>query len=135
MSGEGGSRQAIELEGEKLRKKRNSCYVPIERLARETKTFSTLQTLRYACAAHFGQDIIKPLTAIAEVYNGIGVAASILVQQVQADDDRHDDRSLMPIRQELGWGPRPDATDAKLDEAITQIEVICKPVLSTKPPA
>jgi hypothetical protein len=59
LAGEGETRKAADGENDKLRERRNSYFVPIERLARETKTFSTLQTLRYAAAAHFGQDSAK----------------------------------------------------------------------------
>jgi chorismate mutase len=134
MAGEGESRAATEPEEEKLRKKRNAYFVPIERLNRETKTLSRLHALQYAAGAHFGEDIIEPLFKIINICVGIASAARILIHMAEAEEDRAQRESLMRLREELGWGTRPDATDSELGDAVTRIEVICRPVLSEKPP-
>jgi hypothetical protein len=134
FSGEGETRTATESESDKLKRKRDSYYIPAERLTRDTKSFSTLQTLRYPVAAHFGSDTVKPLGAITEVYHGITTAAGILVQLVQDDDDQSVNQSIAPLLEALGRRPRPDSTDKKINDAIEQIEAVCKPVLSAMPP-
>jgi hypothetical protein len=133
FSGEGKTRQATETENEKLRENRNSYFVPLERLSREAKSFATLQTSRYAIAAHFGEDAARPISALAEAHDDISTAAQYLIELAPADDDAMAIQSLRPFRATL-WGPRPDAIDEKIGEAIVAIESTCKPVLSEKPP-
>lgn len=134
MSGEGETRKAAEPESHKLREARNSAFVPIERLAHNAKAFAAVQTLRYIVAAHFGPESIKPLDAIIGIHHSITSAASILIQMAVADEDHLARQQLAPLRAAL-WGERPDADEKRLDEAIRQLEAICKPVLSEKVPA
>jgi hypothetical protein len=135
FTGEGETRKAGENEGDKLRERRDSYFVPVERLTREKKIFSTIQALRYAVAAHFGADAVKPLSAITEVYHAIPTAAEILIQLTHDDDDhRSVIQNMAPLLETLGRKSRPDATDKKIADAIEQIEAFCRPVLSATLP-
>jgi hypothetical protein len=131
MSGEGESRKSTESEDDVLRERRNTYFVPIERLARETETFATLQTLKYAVAARFGPDAVKPIAAIVECHRAITFAASMLIHLARcADDPVAKKNSIDQLSASLGTGPRPDKMDQEIDEAISSIETFCKPVLS-----
>jgi len=134
FSGEGESRKATEPESDKVREARNSAFVPIERLARNTKAFATLQTLQDSMAAHFGPESSKPISSIIEIHHDITSTASVLIQMTEADEDHFSRQQNLPFRTKL-CGERPDETDRKLDAAIEQLEAICKPVLSEKAPA
>jgi hypothetical protein len=134
MSGEGETRKATESEEEKLRKKRNIYFVPIERLTRETKTLSGLHALQFTAGAHFGENASKPLFTIIKICEGIDSAARILIQVAEVEDELAQSQGLIPLKEELGWGKRPDTNDEKLRDAIAQIEAVCRPVLSERPP-
>jgi hypothetical protein len=138
LGGEGHSRPATEGESSKQRDRRNIYFVPIERLTREKELFGRLQVLRYAFAAHFGDEPSKAFGVLAEVHNSITNAASILIQMADyEDDDRQSVERLMPLRNALGWGTadRPDESDRKIAEAVATIETACRPVLEGKVPA
>ncbi|MGH7879011.1 MAG: hypothetical protein ACREQD_05885, partial [Candidatus Binataceae bacterium] len=125
MSGEGETRKPDEQESDKLCERRNSYFVPMERLARQAQPFARLQTLRYAGAAHFGQEAIKPIDAISQVHAGIMSTVGILIEIAKFADDPTASHQLIPHRQSLGWGPRsdqPDPTERKIQEAVTAIE-------------
>lgn len=134
LSGEGETRQKNENEGDELQKKRNSYFVPLERLSRSANIFATLETLRYTVSAHFGQQAIDQISAFSEVHRTITSTAAVLIDQASVDDDPIASKSLMPLRTIL-WGNRPDAIDKKIDEAIVAMEALLKPVLSEPPPA
>jgi hypothetical protein len=135
FSGEGETREAAENESDKLRERRNSYFVPVERLSHDKGIFSKLRTLRYPVAAHFRLEAAKSLAAIIEVYIGIGNAADILIGMACDDDDRFDRQSFAPFLEVLGRSARPDANDKKIADAVAEIEAICKPVLSERGPA
>jgi hypothetical protein len=111
MSGEGETRKPAEYENDKLRERRNSYFVPIERLARQAQPFARLQTLRYAVGAEFGPDAIKPIEAIAQVHAEIMSTAGILIEIANFADDPAANQQLIPLREKLGWGERSDQPD------------------------
>jgi hypothetical protein len=131
FEGEGNSRPAAEREEEALQRQRNMFFIPLERLSRENQVFMALHSLRPAFEAHFGPSATRPFQEILEVYAEIQSAASVLVQvATQANE-----ASNVALRDKLGWGPRPrpDEVDKKIDEAVHEIEIICKPVLAGSP--
>jgi hypothetical protein len=139
MKGEGESREAEEAENEQLRERRNSYFVPIERLANNAKPFAELGTLRYASASHFGPESSTAIDAIFEVHRQITSTASILVAFAEAEIEMSNvgDRDFR--RQQIGplratlWGT-PNEIDRKLEEAVGRLEAVYRPVLSERPP-
>jgi hypothetical protein len=107
FGGEGESRSTSESETDDQRKRRNTYFVPIERLTREKEVFARLQSLRYAFAAHFGSTTGQPFDAISEVHHQITSSASIIIQLTfDGDGDRRTDRAgIEPLLDTLGWGP------------------------------
>lgn len=134
FAGEGKTRTADQPEDAKLREARDSAYIPIERLSRNSKAFATLQALQDTVATHFGSDTIKPISTIVAAHNSIVSTASMLVDMASASEDHIGRQQLLPLRQAL-WGDRPDDLDRKVDAAIEQLEAICKPILSQRAPA
>jgi hypothetical protein len=133
FEGEGRTRKATEPESEKLREARDTAFVPIERLAAQSKVFVTLQTLQDKMAAHFGMDAVTPIHALLEAHRQITTAASVLMQMAATDEDRHAREALRPVRETL-YGNRPDAIDKKIETGLEQLEVICKPILAGRAP-
>jgi|SRR5579871_2813644 len=135
FGGEGESRQASTVEDEKTKSRRNTYFVPIERLRREKELFARLQSQRYAFAAYFGDQGAKPFDDLRSVHVKISTAASVLIDLVQEDDGRPTPDEIV-LRNELGWGPRPrpDEIDKTIESAVAAIERICRPILSKIPP-
>ena len=131
--GEGQSRIAIEPESQAIKEARDSAFVPIERLAAHSKAFAALQTLRDAVMAHFGDEAAKPISEIFEVYHGITVAASMLMENAAWNEDRQARASLQPIRDEL-YGDKAKAANAKANAAVKQLETFLRPILSAGAP-
>src|SRR5208282_3081313 len=55
FGGEGSTRTSNDGESKAQLEKRNTYYIPIERLTHDKELFARLHSLRYAFAAHFGE--------------------------------------------------------------------------------
>jgi len=136
FGGEGESRTPSDGETKTQQKKRNTYFIPIERLTHEKELFARLQSLRYAFAAQFGEAASEPFKAITSVQNEIRTSASVLIGIVYDDDnDRAFAKSAEPLLNTIGWGAvaRPDDVDRKIEKAVKDIEVVCRPVLAAAP--
>lgn len=78
-AGEGSSRTPAAGESQTQQEKRNTYFIPIERLTHQKELFAKLQTLRYAFAAQFDETATEPFKAILGVHNEIQSAASVLI--------------------------------------------------------
>lgn len=134
FGGEGDSRTPNEGENKRQQEKRNTYFIPIERLTREKELFAQLQSLRYAFAAQFGEPAREPFNALWAIHNKIMSSASVLIQMTLDDDDndRASRESMEPLLNTIGWGTgtRPDDIDRKIEKAIQEIEEVCRPILS-----
>ena len=130
FGGEGDSRTPTGGESKTQQEKRNTYFIPIERLTRHKEVFARLQTLRYAFAAQFGEAARQPFDALWSVHGEISSSASVLIQMT-LDDDRQDDRQDALLNK-IGWGTgtRPDDMDHKIEKAVQDIEKVCRPVLA-----
>ncbi len=134
--GEGSSRTPAAGESPTQQERRNTYFIPIERLTHQKELFAKLQTLRYAFAAQFDEAATEPFKAILGAHNEIQSAASVLIQITQGDDPTGSfERSAPPLLDTLGWGraKRPDDIDRKIEKAVDDIEKLCRPVLSGAP--
>lgn len=84
FAGEGTSRKPAPGETATQQERRNTYFIPIERLNRDRALFAKLQSLRYAFAAHFGESAIEPFRAISDVHNHIQSSASVLQARLSA---------------------------------------------------
>ncbi|MBE0619148.1 MAG: hypothetical protein IH605_01005 [Burkholderiales bacterium] len=128
LGGEGQSRKSAEDEDEELRSRRNTYFIPIERLTREKKLFAKLQAQRYAFSAYFGAKATEPFDTLSQSHTSIISAASVLIEAVKFGPGAVPPDDLL---NDLGWGrrERPDAIDEAIDSAVVQIENLCKPIL------
>jgi hypothetical protein len=135
FGGEGESRKAAEFESDDVKTKRNLYFVPIERLHREKELFARFNAQRYAFAAYFGRESIKPFEAIMSIHNEILSTATVLIELTMDRLTRTQEEQDIPLRNILGWGPanRPDGADKKIDDAVNHIELLCRPILEAKP--
>ncbi len=83
---EGSTRTPAPGETATQQEKRNTYFIPIERLTREKTLFVKIQSLRYAFAAEFGESAVEPFKAIWGAHNEIHSAASVLIQITRGDD-------------------------------------------------
>jgi hypothetical protein len=138
FGGEGGSRTPADGESKTQQEKRNTYFIPIERLTREKELFARIQSLRYAFAAHFGEAVGGAFQAIWDIHNDIGSSASVLIHITHDDSDHVGafQDSAEPLLKTIGWGPadRPDDIDRKIDRAVQEIEKVCRPVLTGSSP-
>lgn len=104
MSGEGETRQPAENESDALRNRRNSYFVPIERLTRQAQPFAKLQTLMYAAGSHFGPEAIKPIEEIGQVHAEIMSTAGILIEIASFADDPAANQQLIPSQRNIRLG-------------------------------
>jgi hypothetical protein len=134
FGGEGGSRAPEDGESKTQQEKRNTYFIPIERLTREKELFARIQSLRYAFAAHFGEATSESFKAIWDVHNDIGSSASVLIHITHDDNDHVGafQDSAAALLKTIGWGTadRPDDIDRKIDKAIQGIEKVCRTVLT-----
>jgi hypothetical protein len=137
FGGEGTSRTPASGESKTQQERRNTYFIPIERLTHEKELFARLHSLRYAFAAHFGDASIEPFKEIMGVHNSIFTSATVLIEMVHDDDDTGASfrNSAVSLLNTIGWGPaaRPDDIDRKVDNAIHGLEQSCRPVLATPP--
>ena len=113
-------------------------YIPIERLAQRSELFSKLESLRFAFAACFGPAAIAPFQSMRELHGELISTASVLMKMIDAaglTGGYGGADSGADLRARL-WGGmnRPDQFDLRLDEAMTQIETLCRPVLEVVKP-
>jgi hypothetical protein len=132
---EGESRTPLSGETDALRQARNLYFVPIERLTRAKDLFAKIHARRYAFRAYFGEEAAKPFEKLADVHNQIMSSASVLIQSVMpGTNEAVVLLGADELLDTLGWGKRerPDPIDQSIDEAISRMESVCKPVLEGK---
>lgn len=130
--GEGESREKSGPEADDVAHRRNTYFVPIERLSRESAIFARLQSSKYPLAAYFGHDAAAPLAALISAHYEIISAASILIQMAPSEGlpGVSDNRAL--IQTAFATADPPDPIATKVDAAIEAIEGVCAPILNRK---
>lgn len=135
FGGEGTSRAPAADETPSQQQQRNTWFIPLERLTREKELFARLQTLQYAFAAHFGKAARAPFRVIREAHDEIFVAARMLIQMTNhaGSTAGYMNDANASLRHTLWGGPeRPDIVDRNVDQAVEDIETLCRPILSAK---
>ncbi len=129
--GEGESRPRPKEEPPELEGLRNAYFVPIERMQAQKELFSRLDAARFRFMALFGLEAAQPFEEIRKVRSDIEIAAYMLIERTdQAQDDTtKDDKTTI-------WGiaGADDKITKAIDEAVAQIETICRPILEAKRP-
>ncbi len=133
--GEGETRtpQAGETEDEKSY--RNTLFVPIERLHKNSEFFSKLQSLRYRFIAYFGREAAEPFDKIKQVHSRITISSRMLVTTFnRRQNEEREDLRAQRYRWEsdIGWWTEEaeDTLTPMINEAVDAMERTCKPYLS-----
>lgn len=138
FGGEGERRKANTEESEKQRGERNLYFVPLERLTHEAELFAKIHALRYSYAAYFGKAALAPFQAIRMAQAEITSAAGVLIQitNEEGSTSGYGGRDSGADLRKVIWGSgeRPDKLDHAIDEAVQQIEELCRPVLEKAAP-
>lgn len=127
--GEGQTRKRPPLEPDDLAKRRDTYFVPIERLNREREVFGRLQALKYPFAAYFGADQAVPLHTMLQVQHEIASASAILIQMASSElrFGPRPDNNLTSTA--FASGSDPDPIMVKVNQAVANMEEACESVL------
>jgi hypothetical protein len=134
FGGEGKTRVSPKGEDQETKERRDSYFIPIERLHGDREVFAKLRSLRFIFVAYFGEQAAAPFLALLEAHRSISSAASILMEMAPSESFAPP-QNFLPLKHALGLGQRPDETDKKLDDAMAAIERTCQAVLSGSPEA
>jgi hypothetical protein len=128
--GEGSTRSRPNEENEVEACRRDAIYAPFERLTKEATFLSEMHARRYRFMALFGDNAVQYFLVFDQTYNQIGAATHALI-----DDRRHLSDELSNRYEKLiGWKlDNDDPVKTSLDEAVTAMEAICRPVLELRP--
>jgi hypothetical protein len=131
---EGKSRIPEDGETEAQTSHRNALYVPAERLVRQREFFMALNASRYRFAAYFGRDATIPFTTIFKARNRVLISARMLVS-ARDRNMRTEDIALRQRWENDIWTVGGDGDEIKrdVDQAVEQVEALCRPALTEKP--
>jgi hypothetical protein len=117
------------------RGKHNPTKVP-RFLSSPDPVFSKLNSLRFAFVAHFDEAAGELFEEIFRVRQEIIACARILVDTPSSEDEYEKWFHMNePLLSTLGWGPavqNQDKLRLRIDEAVDDIETICRPELAQK---
>jgi hypothetical protein len=129
---EGESRKPAGLETDDIKRMRDVYFVPVERLHKESEFTSSMMARRYACIAHFGNEVGSAFDAFVQSIQAVGVASSTLIEL--AGHVHPDNRVLVEKLKSDLWEPmaqhaQNNEIGTKIDGGVKTIERLCKPVL------
>jgi hypothetical protein len=81
FGGEGETRKA-DGEEETVRHKRNTYFVPIERMQKHSELFAKLQSQRYSFMTLFGADAMTPFNELRQIQIRVSVSTQTLIGMV-----------------------------------------------------
>src|SRR3984957_9886527 len=120
---EGATRKRREHESEPEATARDSFYVPIARMQKQTEFLSDLISKKYRAQAVFKRDIQRAFVLANEVLNTIQIASGMLVEQVgQPGADPEFWRKLEGQIWNTSTPDKPDELSQKIDQAIEIVE-------------
>lgn len=134
FGGEGETRQA-DGEEENVRRRRNTYFVPIERMQKHGELFAKLQSQRYSFMALFGADAVKPFDELRQVQVRISVSAQTLIGMVGNRYAQQQNQPLIERCESDIWEgmyearEQEDPLKASMIHIINLIEGLCRPVL------
>ena len=127
---EGATRKRREHESEPEATARDSFYVPIARMQKQTEFLSDLISKKYRAQAVFKRDIQRAFVLANEVLNTIQIASGMLVEQVgQPRADPEFWRKLEGQIWNTSTPDKPDELSQKIDQAIEIVEAAVRPAL------
>ena len=128
---EGESRQN-QSESEAVRRLKNSYFIPIERLQKQSEFISNFHSKQYSVQALFGNDISKAYEKFGLAMNAVQVASQMLIET--AEWPNNDPILIKKMRCDI-WErhatgrPTADEITQYISEAVLQFENLCRPSL------
>ena len=130
--GEGASRPRLPDEEREIGEARDTYFVPIERLQRDTEIFSGMHSLKYEVSALFGNDATGPINALLDARWQVLSAAQMLIQTALLEGPSQVTESMLPIRQTaFAAGQQPDKIETQMAAALENMEDFCRPILQS----
>lgn len=128
--GEGRSRPDRDKDGDDaLRERRDSLYVPVERLKRRESVFVRLETAAPRTVVHFGRDAGQPFHRMNEVFNTIHFAAFELISLAGRAGEPNKQRMNDLYKTIYMQYDGSDEIASQVNAAISRIEEILLPQL------
>ena len=132
FGGEGETRRRPKQEEPpELERRRNAYFIPIERIQAQKELFSRLAVARFRFMALFGVEAAEPFEKIRKVQIDIELAAQELIEDAGRDQDEITKEQIRTIWRRTDTG---DEITAAINEAVGQIEAICRPILEAERP-
>lgn len=131
FSGESEGRPRGPGESEDSARMRDAYYVPIARMDKNEEKIVAVLSKRFRVAALLGEDVAKQLDEFRGIMNEIRFAARMLIDNVGPLAERLPQKAAEKHRDKI-WGTAEDSDpiDKKLDEIVSKIEAVCRPILS-----
>lgn len=131
FSGESEGRQRAPDEPDSVAQTRDSYYVPIARMDRSEERIVAILSKRFRTSALLGEESANQLDSFRVIMNEIRLAARMLIDSVGSGAERLPENLSKKHRNTI-WSmfEDPDPLDARLDQIVTRIEAICRPILS-----
>jgi hypothetical protein len=135
LVGEGGTRQRGDNESPEESQILDNAYVVFERYNKNQEVFNQLRALRYRFIAQFGPDATLPFDDLFGAVNDIFVASRMLTRHWmdqgrrpwRSDEEFQEHLRRMHENESVFWEmSRVDATNQKIDRALSQVEEICR---------
>jgi len=131
FTGEGEERPNREQEPEGRRSLNDSYYSRISRLADNDEHFARLRTLRMLFRAYFGDEAQEAFKTFITTRNQISIAVGMLINRT---DQPGYPQNLIDNYQNVIWDhstdEAPDELSQTINDAVAEIERVCKPVLT-----
>lgn len=129
-SGEGTTRKGSKNESNSEKRIKDTYFAPIEKLNEQRAFLGKLKALKYRSKAYFGEDAVKPFILLNDVRSSVTSSAQMLII---CYGDGTNKETLKKWKADIGWVKKDDdKIIKKINEAVNQIELICKPYLSKK---
>ena len=129
--GEGQERPNRDQETDAIRNTNDSYYSRVSRLNESMEQFSRLRALQMLFRAHFANEAQEALSTFFITRNRINSAVGMLINHA---GERDYPVGLRQADQEIIWDhstqDQPDETRRTINDAVSEIERVCRPILS-----
>ncbi|MDG9790509.1 hypothetical protein [Brucella anthropi] len=110
---------------------RDAVYTPYERLVKERDFFTSMHSKHYRFMAYFGNQAGEPFLVFLRCYNEIRHATEALLSP---GVNGYSQQLRAKYEERIGWGTGDeDRMKNRLNEAVTALEGICRPIVSNMP--
>lgn len=139
--GEGTSREPQENESPTQKAACDAAYVVLERYQKRQELFNKIYSMRYQFMARFGPKKAKPFEDLRGIVNEIFGAARRLahlwakdISLLRSDEQAEQHSEKQQKYEAIFWDTygEDDPINPKLDQVISDIECICKPIIIEK---